>query len=1395
MSFAFVRATNFREAREVISSTESATNFDHSPNTELLGATNSQAAAEVLLTDVGSLSAGCGSVTQMPVPYHIPADTMNTIARQNVRNPLNLSNPKTPKKKKTNKKPKTPNSARKESVGNGDLRPTVMKPVSQTPHTPGNRSELKELHTNTVVADECVTKAEQILPSSQSIPQASSKQTDNGQEVNNTKNTLETLPAPVEDLKISVTHKHNIGRRNDTRADREHLNILDGSPSRKPRNVSSSRQTSQPQSHVSPTEACEQVIPSKFVGPDLSEDQWPALQLPSHIPEREHGPSNSKRVTYRSLSINAALEAKEGSGPKNLPTRNEINDAGEGPSNTMSKVTIPVSNRAKSLDWISEPQELPTAISIVPSSKEVKNHSVAPSKDLCIKVPSSPTSVEPSQEVSSAGGYTTTDPPSYSQTERSNSWVEELGKDDISLPSKSYNTEDIATEQTSNIISDTSETPHTSSALKIHNIEDGLLLAHLSKQEDDPLSSDINMKFEGAPSSDQTALGIASTQNPTVHIEPPLSKSQEGTEEKTKDSSALTSSVASSVVNSDTNIMFSSRAKGKHKILTIEVSKRPHMVPAPQTSSPLSNSPKSSKPKQRVEEPMRSSSSLPVPSPAISTHMKKKTKKITPTRKPARTGALMKKDTEVDKPPTNSSERVTLDGSSKDEALSNPTFEQERVLPTHSSTESNFGASEAAPIDLIKGQGQGEEVLDDVRKEKHATMDETQPGEQVSQTRNYPAPDPFNAVYVSEFRGPPDPKRERLALTEARPESQLVKSPTYPAANPSSAVYVAGRFPTRTLVLECSDQAEDQKVVATPPSSSEMPSKKERIRTKKGKKRKSKETSEHGNISASILIAPFPKPNVQPAAFPTLPLEEPSSTDLQSHDPEVNVEIHDPFTVLNPVLQSGHDERRDTELWINTVTQKRKDTETMMTLKSLDKSSEVEALDKLGPGYRKKKMPYKSELLQHIDNMEANGLGLTMEHDLEGRLMSTRPSMNDVGAVLDLTSGPSTVSSSSNIIFSDVSGYTPQSMSTLLAPVNLTHEPSFNSDILETSVLKARPPPHQPEFNSNIFDRPAFGVESSTKSPLAAEFGSGLVSVDLTRHIEESKPSSKGLSPIPSPVEQISRLDNQDIPSTVPEKPLKKTKTKISEGADPSTAASGFEYVSPEKPEASSKRLEKVDPHVTVSDIQSLLSVEHNEIVSQSLDDMKSIILVKPLCKVEPLESRAPKEEELEDEVSSQRPDLSDAIIDRKSVLSIESQLIMQPSEVVNQSSMVANIEGFPPAEQISPTKTAGDVEPISAVSEASTVKPFPVSNMPASPPRLSEANVTAHTVATDSNGAGEISRSRTESISEWSTTSSFRRKTYSEAANHPSSTPRTRGQSIVGVTSDKRMCFANLVT
>ena len=51
--------------------------------------------------------------------------------------------------------------------------------------------------------------------------------------------------------------------------------------------------------------------------------------------------------------------------------------------------------------------------------------------------------------------------------------------------------------------------------------------------------------------------------------------------------------------------------------------------------------------------------------------------------------------------------------------------------------------------------------------------------------------------------------------------------------------------------------------------------------------------------------------------------------------------------MLSPVLQSGHDERRDTELWINTVTQKHNDTATTMILKSLGKSSGVEAFDKV----------------------------------------------------------------------------------------------------------------------------------------------------------------------------------------------------------------------------------------------------------------------------------------------------------------------------------------------------------------------------------------------------------------------------------------------------------------
>ncbi|MCJ1393676.1 hypothetical protein MMC18_006552 [Xylographa bjoerkii] len=1476
VSFAFLRPGDIREVQEVTSSADSATRSAHPRNTQLLDASNSQTTPRVQLTAENTQSASQSSVSQVSGPQHTQTDMTTTIIRQNVRNTSNLSNPSTPKKKKNNKKPKNPPSNRKEGASSVNLRPRVAKSVSQMPHAPESRPEVKQLHKGDVGAHERAAMFDKAVPNSRSIAEASSKEIDNKQEGDVTENASEIIPASAEDLNIAVSHRHDLPRRNDSHITREQLNILDGSPSRKPRNLSSSRNASQPQPQSSPTEASGQVISGNLVAPDLSEDQWPALQRPSPSPKKgQRGSMIPKRLNYRAISLKTASEFKTEVVSKTATKKKDANDPEEGPSNAASNVSPPVTVRAKSSDLSVDLKETLRNTRAEHNSECVKSQNVTFPSDIHIKVPTTPDSVEASREVASAGGYITTNPPSYSQTERSNSWVEELGSHDISVPGKSDNRTSTTTKQNSSMMSAVVQTRHTSSTSEMHETDNGFLLAQPSKQEDRALSSDVTIKLEMAPPSGGSGHDTALTPIPTVDVEPPLSKSYDGNHE-IKDMSAIISSDVSSVEDSITTTKISSRAKGKQKVLTIQVPPRtPQLVSAISVAPPLSKSPKSSKPMQRIEAPI-STSSQPDPAPAISTHMKKKTKKITPPRKTSRTSAPTKKDTKVDKSPANG----TIVGSSKDVTSSDPTLEQEKVANTQDLKKSKSEGANAPTVDLADDPGPGKEVSDDIQQDENSPIETAQTDGQVPQIRSYPATDPSNAVYVSEVRGPSVPKRQPLDLVHPESDFQLVQGRSYPAPNPSCAVYVAGRLPTKMLVLECSNQVKDEKIAATPPSSPDMTSKKERVKVKKAKKRKSKEISEHQNISASEAILPFPKPKAQTVAFPTLPLDEPSPTNSSlQEDSKVEAEMSDPFAVLDPLLQVehvGHRERSNTGVWINAVNEKRQEAKALMTLKNMEKSPDIEAFDVKGQGYRKRKAPLRSELLQHIDHMGAHGLGLTVrttsqdrdspsmestKQDMTGKMLSTRSSINDMGFVPDLTRGSSIVSSSSNIIFPDVPGYMPKTLSTILAPVNLTHDPSFNSRNLETSNLKARPPPHRPEFDSDIFDRPAVRMESPPKSPLAPDFGSGSISADFKPDIEQGAIGLEAFTPVPSPVKPIFSLDLLEISSTVLEAPLKKM--KLSGGAGSSSVASGFEHKSPIESKASDKELDQARSDDAVPDVQSLLSARP-DIILQLSDDLNSAAEAAPPRKIQaskgvetqrkvqienevrpsglvntrivvsgtghmfsveadnkpqslenlesleekdtgkeihssdeakPLEAvnqedgMKPKDEvKTEDETTSQIVSPSNTVVDGDDTVSAESgSLIPEPSKVVERLSTSADIEDPPSAEQTSPTKAADGVEPFSAVSEASTIKAmFPslrsdsFSTIPDSPPKLSEANVAAHTVATDSDEAREIGRSRNESISEWSTTSSFRRKTYSEAAVVPSPAPRTRGQSMM---------------
>ncbi|MCJ1384909.1 hypothetical protein MMC17_008027 [Xylographa soralifera] len=1482
VSFAFRKAGDMRGQQEVMFPAEPATRSAYPRNAQPLDAINSQATSRAQLTAENPQSASQGSLNQLPVPHHVQADVANTIIRQNVKKSSNMSNPSTPKKKKYNKKSKNPTPIRKEGASSVDTQSRVAEPVSQTLHTPGSRSEGKELHRGAAGAHGHVTKSDQVVASTRLIVDASNKENHKKQEEEITEMASEVLPAAAEDINNPVNYKQNFPRRDDSHIDQEQLNILDGSPSRKPRNLSSSRKTSQPQSQSSPTETFEQVISGNPAVPDLSEDQWPALQRPSPSPkESQQEPIIiTKRLNYRAISSKIASEVKAEATSKTATTKKEVNNPGEGSSNAALEVTTPITTRAKSSDRSGHLDETSRTTSADHNSGDVNSRSVTFPRDNRIKVPTTPISIEASREVSSAGGYTNTDLPSHSQIERSNSWAEDSGKPDVSPPSNSNNRGSTTTKPIMNMVLDKSETPYSSRISGMYETEDNSSLAQVPEHGDRALPSDICIELENTPSIDGIVHDTATTPVPTVDVQSPLSESYDGNHENPENYSGTTTSVMFSVVDLDTNTKLPSRAKGMQKVLTIEVPSRG--LPATSihlAAPPPSKSPKISKSKQHLEEPSTSSSIL-VPSPAISTHMKKKTKKITPPRKTSRTSAPTKKDTKMSKSLIHGTEADTADGSSKDVTSSDPTLELEKMADRQNSNESKSEvpeATQATTVDLTVDQDEG--VSDETQQDELTTVDLAQSDERAARVRSYPAPDPSNAVYVSEFRGPSIAKRKSLDFVQPRSESQPVQGRSYPAPDPSSAVYVTSRFP-RMIVLERSNRVEDEKVATTPPSSPDIPSKKDRAKTKKNKKKKkSKGVAEHQSISGLQSIMPFPKPKAEPAAFPTLPLDEPSPRNSASHESsEVEVEMSDPFALFDPMLQAeriARRERRNTGVWTDAVNEKQSDVTAMMVLKNKGKSSDSEAFDKERQNYPKRKLPLVSELLQHIDNMDGNGLGLTVDttstdrdsssmdstkQDMTGNQLSTRSSINDNGSVPELTRGSSIVSSSSNIIFPDVPGYMSRPLSTILAPVNLTHDPSFDSSSLETSNLKARPPRHQLDFDSNIFDRPAVRIESPQKSPLAAEFGSGLISATFKPDIEQEEIGSEAFTPVPSQIKPIFSLDLLDIPSTMIEAPLKKM--KLSGDAEPSSAASGFEQKPSTKPKAFGKHSEGMKSNDTVLGIQSLLPTEL-EAESQLSDKLKFATEVKSSCEmkafqgvetsgeVQPKKELKPSgivdtrnavsdvenvlsveadtkfqhledsksmeevitneeiaseeevkspenlklkddvkpktEVELQNKATSQILEPSNGIVDESDMVSTKSGYSIEFLKVVERLSSSADIGDVPVTEPNSPTKTAEDVEPFSAVSEASTIKatfpPLPsgsFSTTADSPPKLSEANVAAHTVATDSDEAREQRRSRNESISEWSTTSSFRRKTYSEAANIPSPTRRTRGQSMM---------------
>ncbi|MCJ1285272.1 hypothetical protein MMC26_004612 [Xylographa opegraphella] len=1478
VSFAFQRPWDIREVPKVTSSAESATRIAYPRNMQFLDATKSQAMPRSQLRDENPQDANQGPPNHLSAHHHVQVDPASSIIKQNVKKSSYVPGPSTPTKKRINKKSKNSTPTRKEGVSGADAQPNLAKPVSQIPQTAGTRSDVQESNKDVVKIQAHATRFGQIIANTQSVVQSSSKKNHEISQGATLAITPEVLPTQAEDMNKSVDYKQTFARRNDSHTDHEQLYILDRSPSRKTRNTSSSRTTSQPRSQPSPTETYEQVITGGPAVPDFSEDQWPALQrrLPSPM-DGQHAPVIvTKRLNYRAISLKPASEAKtEGIGiSRTAITKQVVHDSEEGFSKAVSKLTASMVTRANGSNSSGDLNEILQNTSANHTSEDVNSPKATHPADIHIRVPITSISIDAGREVASASGYNTANHPSHSQPERSNSPAEESRQFDNSSLSNSNDRRTSTPEPVPDMVRNKSETSSTLMS-EIHETKNNLSLGQVPEHVGGALSSDVGIALETAPSFEEIAHETATTPLPAVDVQPPPNEFHYGDHEKTENTSDITASVTSPVTNHDSDTKLSSRAKGKQKVLTIEVPPRGLQSTATHSAPPHpSKSPKSSKSKQNLEvlEPSTNSSVL-VPSPAISTHMKKKTKKITPPRKASKANVGTKKDTKTCKPLSTRTELDAFDGTPKDVPSPDPILGQESLADTHGSNKSNYEVAEATRATTVDLTVEG--VSDKTQQGELSIEDPTRSDDQASRVRNYPAPDPSNAVYVTESRGPSLAKRKSLDLARPDTDSQLVQERSYPAPNPASAVYVTGRFPARMIVLDHSDQVEDEKVATTPPLSPDMPSKKDRAKSKKIKKRKSKLTTENQNISEPQPIMPFPKPKPQSAAFPTLPLDNVSPTNPPSQrSSELDTEASDPFGVWDPILNvehAGQGEALNTEIWTGAANEKRSGTTAVMIMKNKARSFDFEAFDKGAHEFQNKRSPLDSELLQHIDKLNANSLGLTMDttstvqnsasmdsgkQDMTGNMLSSRSSINDNGSVPELTRGSSIVSSSSNIIFPDVPGYIPKPLSTLLAPVNLTHNPSFNSSSLQTSNLKAGEPQHKPEFDSNIFDRPAVRTESPPKSPHAPEFGSGSISAEFKPDVEQEEVSLEAFTPILSPLKPVFSPNLLDMSSNILETPL--TKTMLSEEVETNSTASGFEHKSSTKAEASVSHLEKISVSDVVMGVQS-----QPEINSQALDNMKSITEqslfhkmktpelvttsgllsaeeeVKPLGigdihnsvpdiedslstqadtkferledskfvevatnskkiisseEVEFLEKVKPEQRaELGVEAPSQIVGLSTIVVDSNDTTPTECGSLAEPLKTLGQPSTSADIEDSSSAVQQSPTKTLDDAEPFSAVSEASTVKtafpPLPsasFSTISSSPPKLSEANIAAHTVATDSDEAREQRRSRKESISEWSTTSSFRRKTYSEAANIPSPTRRTRGQSVMSPTDSE---------
>ncbi|MCJ1476149.1 mucin 17, cell surface associated [Lambiella insularis] len=1279
VSFAFVREWELDESKTISPGTRSLQRVGEAPRPEQYGSNISQYRAKTQINTDRSLRTtsdfqNAQTMVQKPdgdrgkqtvLDFSAGIGTENKPAWQQTRN---SGNPKTPKSKKGKKK-SAPSTPLKQESSN-ELHSQLEDGQNKVPKllTLEQRSELKEVPLN---ADSTKKATAELKQPDVTDTSKHAQPVTKTEHATNRKDSPKSKASGKEDIIFSNLHAKGPSKQG-AKLDHTHLNISDGSPSRKPRNNGSSRKPNN-SSPIPDTDVKMAKIDPPPVVPALTEDQWPALQrsAPSAT-ETQRSPIDTKRISRRLSSIRIGSDTKA-----------EIADVKKIAKDQGKVETKP--NQATTDDAISfkdvnyavaatlDPKNTSIHLDTQPDSTTTGNSATKSGVDLRVEVSTAPTS-DSHINNPSPGGHKFADPTPYFLTQVADSWAEESDKQDAERQCALENRKPTAGEQGKQI-EDKSEQvlvpDSTTGDSETQKTEEAPVLDPVPAITEGKARSSSPVVFDQANVSD-----IVEQDNVLAPIIAAKAASILAMLENNTDGGfdggdlpAGHTIIQSSSAKSDESIKLIPPAKGKHKVLTIKVPPRTPSPTATESAVPLlSDSPKTAKFKQRVEEPIRSSS-LSVPSPPIPTHMKKKNKKSpTPTKKIARGKQPGEITPESQRVPSDGSEHTAFDGSSMDGSAIEPLTFPEEVKRQNLSESINLTPAEpsSAATDISR---------EDIQQS---------PGE--------------------------EPEVENPSLARS-----------YPAPDPSSAVYVAGDLPlVRVPAHKRTDRpSSDIVIIPTPPSSPDILTKKDRGNAKKAKKAKKRglkaDYQRHNTFQPNSGKRAESSPSLlNMASFGSSEGRESSTLGTDMPPPSAPVTSGAPSASSPSILDNS---TMGTNVW------RRGDSGSLFEKSLINENPVFRAEnlhypDKIADEYHQEKGGYmhkvtgstnhlgydgfeedgtnsKDTTMGKTHNMRSEGLGIDNGHTseslessyddfksnvLRSNTLSTRSSIAESTSLSYLTRDSSITSTTSRLIFRDVPYQKPDGVLGFHLPiVKQTHYKNFDADGLETVNLKAAPPPSQAVSETKSLQAPETIVATPPRSPPAPEFGSGSISSkfepDVVKEDLDSDRTAPRRSPKkPSPVMIIYQLNTPDRHLETPKSPPKR-------------------------------------PHFEAIDYQ------------------------KPA----------------EDMISQPESPRSRGVIP-------------QP---VSPQPMVATEAVEPHADLPDPSL------PLPPPQDT----PHPA---PSSPPKLSEANIAAHTVATGAAAAKGPSHTRNESMSEWSTTSSARRKIHREAATERPLSPRKRGQSIM---------------